>query len=141
MKLLITAIALMVTTGCASNLTYAPKQIGSIESSIKIIELALYEQPPRYAPFDFEVNGRYMEIIRGRVTPFTHATSKVHIEYQSIGKVTLHSKRSWFIVQIFDKNETVRYRVYSKNKSQMQGVIDAIYTLKSNLTPETYAPT
>ena len=80
-------------------------------------------------------------LLGGRATPFTHATSKVHIEYRSIGKVTLHSKRSWFIVQIFDKNETVRYRVYSKNKSQMQGVIDAIYTLKNNLTSDAQAHT
>lgn len=110
-------------SGCATQLTYQPVDMGDIELSKKMVENGLLHQSPNHGVKSSTIARDYIKI---ETTKTVH-----HIIFNNIDIIELHEKHEWKIVSIWDAREGLMYRLYVTDEKIARDFINAIYTLKN----------
>jgi hypothetical protein len=142
----------LLFAGCVANLHYQHRNTIPTGEAQEIIEQVFMQQPREQRPESVVFTDRYFEIrrgvqTRGRSSGFGlpvgntgvvvatgrgSQTSREVIDrvyYDSIGNAELWSRRSYWYVEIRDKDNRNPMRVYVTNRSKAERFIDAIYSL------------
>ena len=128
--------------GC-STIHYVPdsSKTGTVEAR-EIVKQVIQEQPDELAPIRIEITDRYLKMYATKSHPVDGYTIpwNTMVYFSNIGNVELKQKKrgsqKWFVISIRDRNNTVRYTVYTAHEITAKSFIDALHALKVDRSSE-----
>lgn len=134
--LLFRSLSLLLLLSCApSTMEYkpVPNPHLSPKKAKTIVRETILNQPGNYAPQSVLINDELLEIkkitTQGRGRRRNSTTETTTVTLSSIGNIVLSRATIYYVVTIFDKENSEQYRVYTNLDSQAKDFIDALKTI------------
>lgn len=129
-------LSLLLLLSCApSTMDYrpAPDPNLSPKKAKTIIRETILNQPGNYAPQSVLINDEILEIkkitTQGRGRRRSSTTDTTTVTLSSIGNIVFTRATIYYVVTIFDKENSEVYRVYTSLESQAKEFMDALKTV------------
>ena len=137
-KNIVTLIITLLLIGC-STIGYTPNtsKTNTIEAKA-IVKLIVQEQPGELAPIKVEITDRYFKMYATKSNPANGYIIPWNtvVYFNNIGKIELKQEKKWskkwYVISIIDRNQNLRYSVYSSQENNAKLFIDALFTLKTD---------
>ena len=124
----------LLITSCSSQLNYTPKVPNNEVNCVDEIKQVLEEQI-KNTPEEVIVTSKYIKIKTsimkrsvwtGGIASQPKTTT---IFFESIGKIKLFQKRSYYIIQILSKNGRLKYKLILYDNDTAESFIDCMYAM------------
>jgi|GEM_PF-3856993 len=135
MKKSLIILCTLIVTGCSARqyINHNPQVVSNPEGVIKRV---LQEQPQKKLPRDIEITDEYLQI---HVIAYRHeqffdrAVPKTITIYYDNMKTRFFQHRRWYVTDILDKGDLLKYRVYSSTQGQSEALMNALHTMSQNV--------